>query len=83
MNLNQYLDSPGASIKLAKDLQVAPALVSQWRTGHRPVPVARCAAIERATGGAVTRRDLRPRDWWVIWPELETGTSRSKRARAA
>lgn len=29
-----------------------------------------CAAIERATGGAVTRREMRPDDWWLIWPEL-------------
>ncbi|KGC15007.1 hypothetical protein DM48_333 [Burkholderia gladioli] len=29
-----------------------------------------CVAIERATEGAVTRRDLRPDDWQDIWPEL-------------
>jgi len=28
------------------------------------------AAIERATNGQVTRRDLRPHDWRSIWPEL-------------
>lgn len=27
-------------------------------------------AIEQATDGAVCRRDLRPDDWWRIWPEL-------------
>jgi DNA-binding transcriptional regulator YdaS (Cro superfamily) len=26
--------------------------------------------LERATGGVVTRRDLRPDDWHLIWPEL-------------
>lgn len=26
--------------------------------------------IERATSGAVTRRDLRPLDWMDTWPEL-------------
>lgn len=31
----------------------------------------RCVAIERATSGAVSRRDLRPLDWREIWPELE------------
>lgn len=30
----------------------------------------RCVAIERATNGAVTRKDLRPHDWRDIWPEL-------------
>lgn len=27
-------------------------------------------ALEKATYGAVTRRDLRPDDWQAIWPEL-------------
>lgn len=34
------------------------------------VSVERCVAIERATNGAVSRRDLRPNDWQEIWPEL-------------
>lgn len=29
-----------------------------------------CALIEAETAGAVTRRDLHPDDWHVIWPEL-------------
>jgi DNA-binding transcriptional regulator YdaS (Cro superfamily) len=45
-------------------------LISQWANRVRQIPIERCPAIERATGGAVTRRDLRPDDWHVIWPEL-------------
>ncbi|EPI3744643.1 transcriptional regulator, partial [Neisseria gonorrhoeae] len=26
--------------------------------------------IEKLTGGAVNRKDLRPDDWHLIWPEL-------------
>jgi DNA-binding transcriptional regulator YdaS (Cro superfamily) len=37
--------------------------------GHLLSP-ALCVSIERSTGGAVTRRDLRPDDWQDIWPEL-------------
>jgi len=41
--------------------------------------VGECVAIERATGGVVTRKDLRPDDWWKIWPELvEDGDERVK-----
>jgi len=29
-----------------------------------------CTAIEQATKGQVTRKDLRPTDWHLIWPEL-------------
>tara|TARA_R110000850_G_scaffold275207_1_gene414139 strand:+ start:17813 stop:18043 length:231 start_codon:yes stop_codon:yes gene_type:complete len=28
------------------------------------------ARLEAATGGEVTRKQLRPGDWSVIWPEL-------------
>ena len=29
-----------------------------------------CSAIERESAGAVTRKDLRPSDWHLVWPEL-------------
>jgi len=72
MNLTDYLSSDGAlsAARLAREIKVSPALLYQWRTGRRPVSLEHCAAIEQATGGAVTRRDLRPDDWQRIWPEL-------------
>lgn len=42
-----------------------------YQAGTRRVPPDACPAIERATGGQVTRKDLRPHDWRDIWPELE------------
>ncbi|BCY20615.1 phage protein [Bordetella pertussis] len=72
MDLNSYLNREDATsaAALAREVGVSPALVYQWRTGRRPVPVEHCAAIERATGGEVSRRDLRPGDWPRVWPEL-------------
>lgn len=29
-----------------------------------------CTAIERESNGEVSRRDLRPDDYWLIWPDL-------------
>ena len=60
----------GGISKMAAVLGISGPTVSQWCTGIRPVPIERCVAIERATDGAVTRRDLRPDDWHEIWPEL-------------
>ena len=60
----------GGTSALARALEVAGPTVSEWRKGERPVPVERCVQIERVTGGAVTRMDLRPDDWHRIWPEL-------------
>lgn len=63
-------DVVGGQSALAHLLGVSPPTVSQWRSGIRPIPAERCVAIEQATNGAVTRKDLRPNDWESIWPEL-------------
>lgn len=39
--------------------------------GCSPVPPAMAVAIERLSGGQVTRQELRPADWADIWPELQ------------
>ena len=72
MNLSSYLHSHGSVKELSEATGAHPVLLSQWKTGKRPIPIERCLAIERATEGAVTRRDLRPDDWHLIWPELVT-----------
>ena len=74
MDLKTYLKQDGAirASVLARQVGVSPALVYQWRTAKRPVPIEHCAAIEHATSGEVSRRDLRPDDWQRIWPELAT-----------
>lgn len=72
MDLNSYLSVSETAAKFARRLDLPAALVSQWRTKSRPIPAERCPAIETATHGEVTRRDLRPDDWWLIWPELVT-----------
>lgn len=68
---------------LARAIGVTQSAVSNWRARSALVPSEHCAAIERATAGAVTRRDLRPDDWHRIWPEL-IGTKGAPRiAKAA
>ncbi len=72
MNLNEYLSGTSVIAKqFAVKIGVPAPLISQWRNNVRPVPIERCAAIEKATSGLVTRRDLRPDDWHLIWPELQ------------
>lgn len=50
----------GGPTALAHRLGVKPPTVHQWMKGERPIPSARCRAIEEATGGAVTAAELRP-----------------------
>ncbi|NNM65953.1 MAG: hypothetical protein HKL99_15340 [Burkholderiales bacterium] len=57
----------GGPSRLAVCLGVSPQAVSKWLAAAEP-PLERCVRIERET--RVSRRDLRPRDWGDIWPEL-------------
>lgn len=69
--IDRAADALGGAAKLAAVLGVTAQAISNWK--ERGVPIERCMAIETATDGAVTRRDLRP-DWQAIWPELERRT---------
>lgn len=82
MNLHKYLSDIETAADLAQRLDITPVLISQWRTGLRLVPIERCFAIEQATNGLVTRKDLRPSDWHRIWPEL-TEQEKDKSEEAA
>lgn len=70
-HLQQWLRAErGRQVALAHALGIQPPVVAGWLSGRRPVPIVHCVAIERATAGAVTRRDLRPDDAHLIWPDL-------------
>lgn len=72
MKLSDYLTSQGhgAVHAMATAIGAHAPDVSDWRNSRRSVPIERCVQIEQFTDGAVSRRDLRPGDWWHIWPEL-------------
>lgn len=70
MKLSDYLREKGFShAAFGKTIGVSQPIMSGWVNGGS-VPEKRAVQIERATGGAVTRIDLRPNDWREIWPEL-------------
>ena len=59
----------GGFSALAAAIGVSQSTPSMWKA-RGSVPVEHCLAIERATEGAVTRRDLRPDDAHLIWPDV-------------
>ena len=69
-HISRACSAAGGQAELARQLGVSPAAVAQWRSGRRPLPIRHVMTIERATAGAVTRRDLRPDDAHLIWPDL-------------
>jgi len=70
MKLVEYLKQPDViAAHLCREIGVKPPRMVEWG-GNTPVPVKHCVLIEQATNGVVTRKDLRPDDWHLIWPEL-------------
>ena len=71
MDLKNYLiESDTKKAEFARAINVSAALLHQWIEGIRPVAIQHCPAIEKQTGGKVTRKELRPDDWHKIWPDL-------------
>lgn len=60
----------GGPSAVARELGCTPQAVCFWRDGLRAFPVEHCAVIERVTSGRITRQELRPHDFWRIWPDL-------------
>lgn len=73
MNLHDYLKKHprGELRRLASKIGAPTPDVCRWATGKRPIPLHRAMAIENATNGEVTRKDMFPNDWQKVWPELE------------
>lgn len=57
--IQRAVECAGSQSLLAAQVGVTQGRVWQWCNGDR-VPAERCADIERATAGQVTRYDLRP-----------------------
>ena len=70
MNIQNYTQQI-TQISLARAIGVAPSFVNQWVKNTRQVPPVYCVAIERLSKGQVSRQELRPNDFWKIWPDLQ------------
>lgn len=77
MKLSEYfLSEPrGTYAAMAEAMKVSKSYLSQMVTGKTNISAERSVEIERLTHGAVTRADLRPHDYWLIWPDLPAPTT--------
>ena len=71
MNISNYIEKHSTQSEFAKIIGVTSGMVYQWQKGLRPISAEQCVVIEQKTEGKITRKDLRPNDWHLIWPELE------------
>ena len=73
MNLSEYLKDRGAGKSLAAAINISGATLSEWKSGKKKVPAARCIDIEVATAGVVRCEDMRPDLNWKFVRALESG----------
>ena len=70
MNLKEYFSSGEKIVDLAEKINKSSSYLWQLSDGRRSCPANLAPMIEQSTEGKVTRKDLRPDDWHLIWPEL-------------
>jgi len=59
-----------ASDEQVKRTKTTRGYLRQIAYGNKTASAELAARLEKETCGAVTRKQLRPDDWRVIWPEL-------------
>ncbi|MFD2755689.1 transcriptional regulator [Comamonas terrae] len=84
MKLSEYLNQleRGGKSAFARRIGAHASDLSDWMKGARPIPVRFCPAIERESGGVVGRKECRPKDWQLYWPELATQVTDDAHAEA-
>lgn len=56
--------------RFAAETGMDQTFVHMIRRKIKPLPLKYAASVERVTGGLVTRKELFPDNWHLIWPEL-------------
>ena len=69
----QIIDLLGGALKVSKQMDVSVQAVHKWKREGIPAGklVMMAAQIEKESHGLVTRKDLFPQSYQVIWPELQ------------
>ena len=69
---SMLIDLLGGTNKVAKLCNVNPAAVAQWRLRGLPHGqlIFLAARLEKESHGLITRKDLFPKTYALVWPEL-------------
>lgn len=73
MNLRRYISELGNDVARADFARRCGTSLGHMRNigyGYKVCSPLLAVAIERESGGSATRKELRPADWWLLWPEL-------------
>lgn len=80
--IRRAVDAVGTQAKLAEASGIVQQHISRLLNGSRPITAEAAVAIERATGGVVSRHELRP-DLWPAPFVTQDGTKLARPPRKA
>lgn len=77
MELKKYFFDlpPDERQEFAESVGTTPKHLTNVSYGRRTLDEKVCVAIEQKTSRIVTRQEMRPDDWHLIWPELQQVTA--------
>jgi DNA-binding transcriptional regulator YdaS (Cro superfamily) len=68
--LLKFINAFGGQTVFAKAIHVSQPAIALILAGKRQPSPKVCVEIEQVTNGEICRQQLRPLDWFQIWPEL-------------
>ena len=73
MNATAIIKLLGGCTKVANMVGVSVAAVSMWQNSEVPQDklMFLAAELEKQSAGLITRKQLFPKTWHLIWPELK------------
>ena len=73
MNATAMIKLLGGCTKVSKMVGTSVAAVSMWQSGDIPYDklVILAATLEKESHGLITRKSLFPKNYKLIWPELD------------
>ena len=77
MELIEHLKTMSAGDRglFAQRCQTTDRHLTNVAYGYKPCGIALAVAVEKESKGLVTRKRLRPHDYWLIWPDLPAPNS--------
>jgi DNA-binding transcriptional regulator YdaS (Cro superfamily) len=73
MNATAIIKLLGGCTRVSKMVGVSVPAVSMWQNGEIPMDklIVLAATLEKESHGLITRKSLFPKNYRLIWPELE------------
>lgn len=80
MQATELIEAMGGNSACARICGVRPPSVSEWIANNKiPKSPHILLSVAAEAAGIAKRQDLRPNDYWLIWPDLKTPKTKKEK----